>query len=80
MRREKADAVKVLSQRYRNLGADLSHAHAIETHLPAEVGMILAQPSRSQHASTFRGTLKFESLKGTKFDVPSVSSMGTVSW
>ena len=54
--RQKAQEAKVLAQRYRNLGADLAHAHAIETTLPAEIGMVTVQPSRSTHGSTFRGT------------------------
>ena len=31
--------------------------------------------SRSTNSSTFRGTLKYESLAGTKFDVANVSSL-----
>ena len=62
----------VFEQRCRNLDADLSHAHAIEYHLPAEVGRVLAYPSRSAHSSTFRGSLKLDSVAGTKFDVKAV--------
>jgi len=76
VKREKEQAAEVLRQRYRNLEADLTHAHAIEVDLPAEVGTIcISQPSRSSASSTFYGTLKFESLAGTKFDCPDVTSM-----
>ena len=54
---------------------DLEHAHAIEYSLPAEIGQVQSHKSRSNQASTFRGTLKHEALVGTKFDVPDVSSM-----
>ena len=37
-----------------------------------------APRSRSNQASTFRGTLKLESLVGTKFDVPDVSKMAPI--
>ena len=58
-----------------NLEADLTHAHAIEYSLRPEIGAVHAHQSRSQQASTFRGTLKYESLAGTKFDCPDVSSL-----
>lgn len=64
-----AQAFAVFEQRYRNLDTDLSHAHAIEYTLPAEVGPVLAYPSRSTHSATFLGSLKLESVAGTKFDV-----------
>ena len=51
-----ATPAQVLAQRYSNLGADLSHALAIEETLPAELGAVVAHPSRSTHGSTFRGT------------------------
>ena len=47
---------QVLAQRYRNLGVDLAHALAIEESLPAELGAVVAHPSRSTCGSTFRGT------------------------
>lgn len=59
VRREKDQAFEVFKQKYRNLEADLSHAHAIEFHQPAEIGAIQAQRSRSMQSSTFRGTLKY---------------------
>ena len=64
--------------RFRNLGMDLEHAHAIEYSLPAEIGQVQSYKSRSNQASTFRGTLKLESLVGTKFDVPDVSKMAPI--
>ena len=67
------------SYRYRNLDADLVHAHAIEYSLPAEIGAIQSHRSRSTKASTFRGTLKYESLAGTKFDVPDVSRLAPLT-
>ena len=57
---------------------DLEHAHAIEYSLPAEIGQVQSYKSRSNQASTFRGTLKLESLVGTKFDVPDVSEMAPI--
>lgn len=75
VQREREQAFEVLKQKYRNLEADLGHAHIIEFNLPAEIGSVQAQRSRSQQASTFRGTLKYESLAGTKFDVPDVSRL-----
>ena len=39
---------------------DLEHAHAIEYSLPAEIGQVQSYKSRSNQASTFRGTLKLE--------------------
>ena len=65
-------------RRFRNLGMDLEHAHAIEYSLPAEIGQVQSYKSRSNQASTFRGTLKLESLVGTKFDVPDVSKMAPI--
>ena len=69
MRRRRAAALSELAQRYKNLAVDLEHSLAIEYHLPAEVGFVRTHKSRAQHSSTFRGSLKLESLKGTKFDV-----------
>ena len=60
------------------VGMDLEHAHAIEYSLPAEIGQVQSYKSRSNQASTFRGTLKLESLVGTKFDVPDVSKMAPI--
>ena len=71
-------ALEVFKQKYRNLESDLAHAHAIEFSLRPEVGFVQAQKTRSTTASTFRGTLKFESLAGTKFDVPDVSRLEDV--
>ena len=56
----------------------IEHAHAIEYSLPAEIGQVQSYKSRSNQASTFRGTLKLESLVGTKFDVPDVSKMAPI--
>ena len=67
-----------LPRRFRNLGMDLEDAHAIEYSLPAEIGQVQSYKSRSNQASTFRGTLKLESLVGTKFDVPDVSKMAPI--
>ena len=39
------------------------------------VPLLQTHKSRSNQASTFRGTLKREALVGTKFDVPDVSKM-----
>ena len=78
-RRKQGKALDVLKQKFRNLEADQSHAHAIEFHLQAEIGPVQTHKSRSSQASTFRGTLKRESLVGTKFDVPDVSKMVPVS-
>ena len=75
VRREKDQAFEVFKQKYRNLEADLAHAHAIEFSLRPEIGDVQSHKSRSNHSSTFRGTLKYESLAGTKFDVPDVSSL-----
>jgi hypothetical protein len=75
VRREKEAAFEVFQQKYRNLEADLEHAHAIEFSLRPEIGPIQSNRSRSTHSSTFRGTLKYESLAGTKFDVAEVSSL-----
>ena len=33
-------------QKYRNLEADLSHAHAIEFSVPAEIGLVQSHKSR----------------------------------
>ena len=66
--------------RFRNLEADQMHAFAIELHLPAEIGPVQTHKSRSTQASTFRGTLKRESLVGTKFDVPDVTKMPGFAW
>ena len=65
----------MFKQKYRNLEADLEHSHKIEWHLRPEIGGIQTHKSRSTQASTFRGTLKYESLAGTKFDVPDVSKL-----
>ena len=81
VRREKDQAFEVFKQKYRNLEADLGHAFALEFPLGdyrAEVGEVHAYPSRSKQSSTFRGTLKYESLAGTKFDVPDVSSLAPI--
>ena len=78
-RRKQGKALDVLKQKFRNLETDQSHAHAIEFHLQAEIGPVQTHKSRSSQASTFRGTLKRESLVGTKFDVPDVSKMVPVS-
>jgi len=78
VRREKEQAFEVFKQKYRNLEADLAHSHSIELptgKLRAEIGAVQSQKSRSTESSTFRGTLKYESLAGTKFDVPDVSSL-----
>lgn len=75
VRREKEQAMEVFKQKYRNLEADLAHSHAIEFSLRPEIGPIQSHKSRSTQSSTFRGTLKYESLAGTKFDVPDVSSL-----
>ena len=75
VRREKEQAFEVFKQKYRNLEADLGHAHAIEFSLRPEIGAVQSHKSRSMTSSTFRGTLKYESLAGTKFDVPDVSSL-----
>ena len=74
-KREKDAAFEALQQKYRNLEADLEHAHKVEFSLRAEIGAVQSHKSRSKQASTFRGTLKYESLAGTKFDVPAVSSL-----
>ena len=79
-RRQQAKALDVLKQKFRNLEADLSHAHVIEFNLPAEIGLVQTHKSRSTQASTFRGTLKRESLVGTKFDVPDVTTMPGFAW
>lgn len=73
--REREKDMELLQLRYRNLECDLTHAHALEPNLPAEIGFIRTYRSRGEHASTFRGTLKFEALAGTKFDCPAVSQM-----
>ena len=65
-------AYAIFEQRYRNLDADLTHAHAIEYKAPAEVGPVLSNPSRSAHSSTFRGSLMLGTISGTKFDVKAV--------
>jgi hypothetical protein len=78
VRRERDQAHAVFQQKYRNLEADLDHACKIEWHLRPEIGAVQAQKSRSTHASTFRGTLKYESLAGTKFDVPDVSKLDDI--
>ena len=78
VRREKDQAFEVFKQKYRNLEADLAHAHAIEFSLRPEIGDVQSHKSRSNHSSTFRGTLKYESLAGTKFDVPDVSSLAPI--
>lgn len=76
VRREKEQAFEIFKQKYRNLEADQQHAHAIEFHLQPEISpLVQAQRTRSTQASTFRGTLKYESLAGTKFDVPDVSML-----
>lgn len=75
VRREREQALEVFKQKYRNLEADLEHAHKIEYSLRPEIGPIQTQKSRSTNSSTFRGTLKFESLAGTKFDVAEVSCL-----
>ena len=78
VRRERAEAYEVFKQKYRNLEADLEHAHKIEVSLGDtrhEIGAVQSHKSRSTTASTFRGTLKYESLAGTKFDVPAVSTL-----
>ena len=75
VRREMEQAREVFKQKYRNLEADLAHSHAIEFSQRAEMGPVQSHKSRSSMSSTFRGTLKYESLAGTKFDVPDVSSL-----
>jgi len=78
VRREKEEAFAIFKQKYRNLEADQSHSHSIETHAsmrPEIAPEVQAQKSRSTQSSTFRGTLKYESLAGTKFDVPDVSML-----
>ena len=40
MRREREQALAVYKQKYKNLEADLEHAHAIEFSVPAEIGMV----------------------------------------
>lgn len=75
VKRQKGQALEIVQQRFRNLEADQSHAHAIEFSLQPEIGPVQTHKSRSSQASTFRGTLKHESLAGTKFDVPDVSKM-----
>lgn len=75
VRREKDQAFEVFKQKYRNLEADLAHSHSIEFSLRPEMGPVQTHKSRSTQSSTFRGTLKYESLAGTKFDVPDVSSL-----
>lgn len=75
VRREKDQALEVFKQKYRNLEADLKHAHEIEFSLRPEIGAVQSHKSRSTQSSTFRGTLKYESLAGTKFDVAHVSTL-----
>ena len=61
MRREKEEAFAIFKQKYRNLEADQSHSHSIETHAsmrPEIAPEVQAQKSRSTQSSTFRGTLK----------------------
>ena len=79
-RRQQGKALEVLKQKFRNLEADISHAFAIEFNLQAEIGPVQTHKSRSTQASTFRGTLKRESLVGTKFDVPDVTRMPGFAW
>jgi len=76
--RDKEEAFGILCQKYRNLEADQQHAHAIEFQVglrPEISPLVQAQHSRSTQSATFRGTLKYESLAGTKFDVPAVSML-----
>jgi len=40
---------------------------------------VQSHKSRSARSSTFRGTLKYESLAGTKFDVPDVSTLAPLT-
>jgi len=75
IQRERDAAFAVYKQKYCNLEADQSHAHAIEYTMHAEIGAVQSHKSRSTTASTFRGTLKYESLAGTKFDVSDVSTL-----
>ena len=77
-KRQKGKALEILQQKFRNLEADQAHAHAIEFSLKAEIGPVQTHKSRSSQGSTFRGTLKHESLAGTKFDVPDVSKMAPI--
>jgi len=79
IRRERDAAFEVFKQKFRNLEADQTHAHAIEVSTPAEIGEVQSHKSRSMTASTFRGTLKYESLAGTKFDVSDVSKLAELS-
>ena len=78
VQREKDQAFDIFKQKYRNLEADLGHSHAIEYSFRPEIGLVPAQKSRSTQSSTFRGTLKHESLVGTKFDVPDVSKLAPI--
>ena len=78
VRREKDLALEVFNQKYRNLEADLAHGHKIEFSMQPEIGPIQTHKSRSTTASTFRGTLKYESLAGTKFDVAQVSTLDPI--
>jgi hypothetical protein len=76
--REKEVAFEIFKQKYRNLEADLTHSHAIEfqsTIRPEIAPLVQAHKSRSNTSSTFRGTLKFESLVGTKFDCAGVATL-----
>jgi len=78
VRREKDQAYTIFKQKYRNLEADLLHSHAIEYSLRPEIGPVQTHKTRSTQSSTFRGTLKYESLAGTKFDVPDVSRLEAI--
>jgi len=76
--REKEVAYEIFKQKYRNLEADLTHSHAIEfqsTIRPEISPLVQAHKSRSNTSSTFRGTLKYESLVGTKFDCAGVAAL-----
>ncbi|KAG8464030.1 hypothetical protein KFE25_000198 [Diacronema lutheri] len=73
--RERGEAFAVLRQKYKNLDKDVAHAFAMEFNAPPACEVLPTNVSRAQQSSTFRGTLKLESLSGSKGAIARLSEL-----
>jgi len=73
--RARAKALAVLKQKYKNLDKDMAHAFTMEFKAPPACEVLPTAVSRADHGSTFRGTIKIESLAGSKGAIPNLSEL-----
>ncbi|KAJ1617233.1 hypothetical protein T492DRAFT_1101425 [Pavlovales sp. CCMP2436] len=70
---------RLLRQKYKNLTQDVEHAFTMEFHTPPICEVVLSNVSRGKQSSAFRGTLKLESLSGSKGAIPNLSELPDAS-